>query len=70
MSIQTISVFERLYSSNTEIEEKESRKHAVACALELIKADLLSSNERSDHLKYHMENLSDYADKIESALKN
>ncbi|ELH7950712.1 hypothetical protein Q9F39_002194 [Vibrio fluvialis] len=45
-----------------------TRDHAVACALELIKADIMSSPS-SETLEKHLRNLSTYADKIEKALK-
>lgn len=48
-----------------------SRRLSVACALELIKADLTSDvlgTGNKNRLSEHMENLSEYADKIESAL--
>ncbi|WP_136484667.1 hypothetical protein [Vibrio sp. H11] len=45
-----------------------TRDHAVACALELIKADIMSSSP-SGTLDKHLRNLSMYAEKIEKALK-
>lgn len=56
-------VFDRLASVST-----PRRKHAVACALELIKAEV--SSERGDDLDTNMKRLSEYADQIEKALDN
>lgn len=48
-----------------------SRKLSVACALELIKADLssdVSASGNRNRLEDHVKLLSEYADKIEAAL--
>lgn len=58
------NIFDRLVTSSP------ARCISVACALELIKADLESNpTHTSNRLNDHMLNLSSYADKIDEALK-
>lgn len=50
-----------------------NRKLAVACALELVKADLssdISASGNKNRLEGHIDNLSKYADAIEAAIDN
>jgi hypothetical protein len=68
MSNESVSVFERLFNATTNIHASTRRQHAVACALELIKANV-ASDTSGKRLHDNMDNLSDYADKIEAALK-
>ncbi len=62
------TVFEKLFSATTSVHPTTKRQYAVACALELIKADI-GPGTSTNRLDAHLNQLSNYADKIEAALK-
>lgn len=58
----------RALNINGEIDAGKAREAAVAAALVLIHAKVGNSPDKTETLKRELDNLSDYADKIQEAL--
>ena len=57
-----------LYSVDVDISDAQKREYAVVAALQLIGSEMSHRQSGADRLSDHLENLSDYADKIQAAL--